>query len=309
MALTVTADWLTPRLDDALAARDLTRAEMLAGLGADHGIDVSPVQRAALDALRDEKSGWIASTAACARCALDVMNCDSVVLLGACGLPLEITPVGDLNALRRAGLAAVGGDDVDDLEVALALAGLGATALVLVTGGSSATLKAGATGLRLARRLDVLTPGFGRVLAQMADVPVNWGRVGPYLIGSARLDEVTDTARLARLGAVAGDLGTLARNTSAADALMLLRHVDSAEDAARLARLSSSAGTDTGRVLEVLGKGRAFRALVRLSDLALATLAALYALLAQVLTLLASFAGSRVARTLGMVAKRGLSGS
>ncbi|MDO9524655.1 MAG: hypothetical protein Q7J57_03805 [Gemmobacter sp.] len=305
MARTVTADWLIPRLATALADQDLARADMLAGLATEHAVVVPDAMTIARDDLRAAKSGWLVSAAACGRCALDVMQCDSTPQLASCGLPLEITPVGDLNALRRAGMAALSGNEVDNLEVGLALVGLGATALVLVTGGSSATIKAGATGLRLARRLDVLTPSFGRVLGQMADLPINWGRVAPYMVGTARLDEVTDTARLARLGAVAGDLGTVARNTSAADALVLLRHVDGPEDAARLARISTSAGPDTGRVMDVLGKGRAFRALVRLSDLALSTLAALYAMVVQAFTLLASLAGNRLARGLVAVANRG----
>ncbi|HHX88577.1 MAG TPA: hypothetical protein GX700_02210, partial [Paracoccus sp.] len=104
------------------------------------------------------------------------------------------------------------------------------------------------------------------------------------------------TARLSDLGRIAQNVGTIGRKTSTADALVLLRHVDSAEDAARMARLADAAGPRTRRSVEVLGKSRAFRALVRLSNAAIAALALLYVLALQILALAASWAGGRALR-------------
>lgn len=298
MARTVTPEWLLPRLDGALAAGDLARADMLAGLAADHAIPLPPDRIAALEALRAAESGWLNGAVDCGRCALDLTECRSVGQLAACGLPLELTPVGDANALRRAAVAAAAGEDVDRLEVGLALVGLGASALVLMTGGGSGVVKVGASGLRVARRMGTLTPAFARVLADAADLPVAWGRLPAYVAGNAPLEAVTDTARLARLGAIAGDIGVIRRNTSTADTLLLLRHVDSAEDAARLARLSDAAGPATPRVMEVLGKSRAFRAMLRLTDAAMAALALVWALAVQLGTMIAGWMGRAALRAL-----------
>ena len=102
--------------------------------------------------------------------------------------------------------------------------------------------------------------------------------------------------RLARVEAVAGDLARVAGRTSVTDGVLLLRHVDTAEDAARLARVAEAAGPKTRRFFDVLGKGRVFRALVRLSDLALTAAALIWATVAQALLALAGWAGGRVFR-------------
>ena len=63
-------------------------------------------------------------------------------------------------------------------------------------------------------------------------------------------------------------------------------------DARRLARLSDAAGPDTRATLDILGKGRAFRALVRLSDLAIGAATLLWLVAGQVLI----FLGERFGR-------------
>ncbi|WP_333830088.1 hypothetical protein [Pararhodobacter sp.] len=297
-ARTVTPEWLLPRLTEALAEEDRDRVTMLTALAQDHAITLPaplPEQIAAFEAAQE---GWLRGATDCALCAYDIMSCPSITLIGACAVPVELTPLGDINALRRAAVAALSGEEPDQLEVGLAVVGLGATGLVVVSGGSTVTLKAGATMLRLARRLGTLTPGLMRSLRSASDIPVVWSRMPDFALGRAPLSAVTDTARLSDLGRMTQNVGTLGRNTSTADALVLLRHVDSAEDAARMARLSTAAGPGTRRTVEVLGKTRAFRALVRLSNAAIAALALIYALALQLLLLAGSWAGSRLLRML-----------
>ncbi len=264
MAREVTPDWLMPRLLAALDAGDRDRVEMLAGLAAKYGVPLPPETWAAVDAALTPP-GLAERAYDCVLCAADIHACATLAEIAACALPFELTPVGDVNALRRQAQAALAGEAVDRVETGLALVGLGATAAVLATGGTSYVVKAGATSLRVARRMGAVTPAFKRVLGEAADLPVDWSAV----LRAAPLSEITDTAKLARLGRIAEDLGTLRANTSSAEALVLLRHVESAEDAARLARLSAASGSETRATLEVLGKVRAFRALTRVSDLAL----------------------------------------
>ncbi|MFN3294148.1 MAG: hypothetical protein ACK4S2_10130 [Gemmobacter sp.] len=279
---TFTPGWVEGALAQALAAGDQARALWLADLALAEGVALNPEQAQQIAALRAQQEGLLAGAIDCALCAWDIRSCRSLPQIAACAIPVELTPLGDANALRRQALAALHGAEVDRLETGLALVGLGATALVVLTGGSSAALKAGASGLRVARRMGSVSPDLGRVLADAADLPVNWTAA----LRNAPLDEITDAAKLARLGNIARDLGKVAANTAPADALILLRHVDSADDAARLARLSDAARARTLSRVEVLGKARAFRAMVRVSDVALATLAALYAAAVQILLML-----------------------
>ena len=279
-----TAEWIASALDAAVAARDADRAAMLIDLARD--LD-RPVDVTAAEAMIAARSGWIASAGDCAACMADAATCPTLAQLGACAVPFELSPLGDANALRRAGQAWMTGEDVDEIDAGLALVGLGATGAIVLTGGSSATVKAGAGLLRLARRIGSLTPALARTLR----VPIRWGVVPDYLRGTARLGDVTDTAALARISGVATDMGRVRDATSTAEALRLARLVDTPEDAARLARVAEAAGPRTTRSLDVLGKSRAFRATVRLGRLAAGALVLVWLTLLQAGLVLASWTG------------------
>jgi hypothetical protein len=285
MAREVTPEWLLPRLEYALDDDDRDRVGMLAELAGRHGIVLASDLTGRVETTL-APPGLAESALDCGRCALDIRVCDSLARIGACAVPFELTPLGDLNALRRQAGAAMVGGEVDRIETGLALLGLGASSLVVVSGGTSASVKLGASGLRAARRMGALTPGFTRVLADAADLPVS----GSAVLLRRPLDEVTDAARLGRLGRIADDLATVSRNTSPAETLVLLRHVDTADDAARLARVSDALGPQTRATFEVLGPARVFRALTRVSDLALLTIGLLAALAVQIGGLVLSLA-------------------
>ncbi|MEM8822923.1 MAG: hypothetical protein AAGF30_04865 [Pseudomonadota bacterium] len=287
VARVATPDWIEESLADAVATENAERAEMLLTLATDLG---RPIQAPEAEALIAAQTGWIAGAQACAACMADVAQCPSVALLGACAVPFEMSPLGDLNALRRAGTAWWDDSEVDEFEAGLAVLGLGATGAAVASGGSSLTVKAGAGLLRMARRMGSITPGMVKTL----DVPVNWSKVPELLGGSARLEDVTDTAKLAVLGEVVDDLGKIRAATSTGDALRLMRLVDTPEDARRLVRIADAAGPGTARTLEVLGKGRAFRASVRLTRAAAGTFVLIWLAAAQLAVLL----GTRMATML-----------
>jgi hypothetical protein len=276
-----TPERLIPRLEAAVAAGDRDRTGMLAEFALRRGVPIPPETAAAAHALL-APPGMVEAALDCGACAWDVRDCATLKQMAACALPLELTPAGDMNALRRQAAAWLAGEEVDGIETGLAVAGLGATGLVAFTGGTSYVLKTGASAARVARRMGTLTPGLTRILGEATDVPVAWDRVVPYIAGRVPLDAVADLSRLARAGRIAEDLGDVARRTSPEEALALLRHVDTAEDAARLARLSAAAGPETRVAMELLGKARAFRLLVRVSDLALAAIGLVALLAAQV---------------------------
>jgi len=289
-----TAEGAEARIRAALESDDAFRALWLADLAEEEALPLPPDLNLEIEALRAAREGVVAGAMDCAACAWDIRSCASFSEIAFCALPVEMTPLGDLNALRRQGTAALAGEEVDKLETGLALVGLAATSAILVTGGGSGLVKAGATALRGAKRLGSLTPGVARVIGSLGDLPIRWSAV----LRGAPLEEITDAAKLARVTDMAKDIGRIAGNTSAAETLLVLRHIDSAEDAARLARVSDVAGAKTASRLEVLGKSRIFRATLRLSDTAIAALAALWAGVTGLLSLVAGWLMQGVLRLL-----------
>lgn len=283
MADEVTLAWLLPRVQEALIAEDLVQLELLLGLSNDHGI-VLPRDLvediAELDAAR---SGPFARAAACGACAVDIASCETLAQIGSCALPFELTPAGDLNALRRAGADYIDGVGIDRLDVGLALIGLGATGAVLASGGSSYGIKAGTSLLRMARKLGTLTPALARRLSVLVGDAVRWDAMGDFARLRVGPQALVDSTKLAELADLGGSLRRVAGNTSVAETVSLMRLVESSEDAARLARISEAMGPRTRGAFEVLGKARVFRAAVRVSDLAIGAAAAIYAFALSVL--------------------------
>ena len=294
----VTADWLRAEMEAALAAGDLDRVTVLVRLGQARGLAPGPDLRARIAALEAARTGLAARSATCLRCMADIADCPSLAMIAACGVPFELTILGDVNALRRAGLAAVRGGEVDEVEVTLALVGLAATGALVVTGGASATAKTGATALRVAWRTGGLSPAFLAQLTDLARGAVRPRALAAWARGQGPLEAAVDAARLAALSAVATDLGRVARATSPAQTLQLMAHVESTRDASRLARLAEAAGPATRGTLDALGKRRAFRLTVRISDLAVVAMGLVYAMALQVLVLLAGLTGRPLRRAL-----------
>jgi hypothetical protein len=293
-----TPAWYDIEMRTALDADDFDRVTTVSLIGEAQGFTPDADTQIRIAALEARVTGPWATLRGCGICIADVADCPSLALLASCGIPVELTPVGDLNALRRATLAAWANTDVDEVEVTLALVGLGATGAVLVSGGTSYSVKAGATVLRVARRLGTVTPRFGNEMRRLSDVGLQPRQLWAFQRGQVPLDAVIDTGRLAGIMDVSADLSRVAARTSVADAAVLMRHVDNADDAARLARVADMAGPRTRATFEVLGKSQVFRALIRLSDLAISAAALAYLLALQIALL--------VAERLGRITLRGL---
>ena len=302
----VDAPWLNAELARALEAGDADRAPLLLQVAAEQVPPVAPdaALAEAADALAAETTAHAARD--CLICMAEAGSCRSLTRIGLCLVPFELTPAGDLNALRQEAWAWLKGREVDELNAGLAIVGLGATASLVLTGGGSASAKAGATALRVARRIGALSPRFLGELSDLARLNLRPAGLWRYVRGQGPLDAALDTARLARLESLGADLTVVARNTSVAETLVLLRHVETAKDAARLARVSEAAGRDTRRYFEVLGKRRVFARLVRLGDLALTAAALIYGLALQLLTLAAGRLGRPATRGLARILRPGV---
>ncbi|MGR3541297.1 MAG: hypothetical protein ACU0BS_07700 [Hasllibacter sp.] len=252
LARTVTPAWLEGEVRAALAAPDPDRLIALERLSTARLVPLPAALAARARAATDT------GAMDCLTCAARPATCPSLRATLSCNLPVELTPVGDALALGRNGVAYATGGEVDALETTLAAIGGGASVAVLVSGGSTATVKAGASLLRVARRAGRLPPSVTDEIAAAA-------RAG-------------DAARLAALGT---DARRLIDAVGAEDALVLLSRARGPGDLPRLARLAETAGDRARPALAALGTARTLRLLDRLSPVAAAALALLSALVWQ----------------------------
>ena len=274
----LTSERMAERIDAALDAGETNAAAALGRLAETRGVPLPEHTRIALAEAMEASTG----IAACLACAWDPVNCASFSQVAACSLPAELTPLGDLNAIRRGARDWLAGDEIDRIDLSLGLVGLAATGAILVSAGSSASVKAGATGLRVARRAGALTPAFGDELGALTLRAVDWNRFGEVALRQAG-PEMLLTPAAGRLSAVAADVGRIGTRMDAGQTLALLRYAENSDDLARIARVAETAGTETAGVFAVLGKARIFRATKRLTEMALLAIGLLSALAAQVL--------------------------
>lgn len=285
MAQQVTPEWLTARLSMAVAAGDVDRIALYQDLATEHGIALPPALQADAQLVMASHEGMLATVRDCMSCAYDIRNCPSLAMIGVCSLPVEISPLGDLNVLRRAAVAAATGNEVDGIEAGLAVIGLAATGAIVVTGSTSATAKLGATAIRVGRRLGTVSVQLTKHLGEAVEGLIRWDRV-PAAIRTREFDAVVDVAKFARLSEMSADLGQVYERTSAVESIGLLRYADDADDLRRLSRVAEAAGKDTRKAFEVLGKARAFRLLDRVANIVLLAMGMVALLLSQLASLL-----------------------
>jgi hypothetical protein len=285
---TVDEGWISAELARAVAADDADRTDSMLALAAERDIPVPPDLAAAAAA-----QGSLRNTIlSCGACAWDPMQCRGARELAVCALPVELTPLGDINALRRQAAVAMAGGEVDRLEAGLAAAGLASTVIVAGIG-----VKTGATLVRVARRADRLSPAFVRRLGRAADLEIAWSRVDDLVLRRVELPEVLNLRRLERLSGIAGDVARVIAHTSMEDALALLPRIDGPEELRRLARLSEVAGETTRPAVETLGLSRAIRTVTLVTDAVLGVVAGLTGVIGYLAGLLMSRAIRRLSRT------------
>lgn len=270
LAAEATPEVLAGRIAARLAEepRDWVVIDALADLAGERGIPLPADLVDRLQMLRGQDSGVIATAQACGACLMDTAACTvSLVLL--CRAPIDLTVVGDLAGIARAGSAYAGGGTVDEVDLALSVVGLGATALVVVTGGSSLAVKAGAGLAKIARGMGRLSDGLVTLTRGALREGVDWAAL-PALRSADDLAAAIRADALAPLAAVAADLTRLQSRVGTARALHLMPLVTDADTARRLANAAEA--LDGPRLVaraELLGPARLMRATVRLSDAAL----------------------------------------
>lgn len=286
---------IAARLDEA--PRDWVVIDALTGLAGERGIDLPPDLVDRLQTLRAEDSGVIATAQACGSCVMDTATC-TVSLVLMCRAPIDLTFVGDIAGLARGGAAYVSGGDVDEVDLALSVVGLGATVLVVASGGSSLAVKAGAGLAKIARGMGRVSDGLVAMTRTALREGVDWAAL-PAVRSADELAAVVRTASFAPLVDVAGNLTRLQSAAGTARALHLMPLVSDANSARRLANAAEA--LDGPRLVaraEMLGPARLLRATVRLSDAALGFAASLLSFLTLLALSVAGWIKSAVLRRL-----------
>ncbi|NBB98854.1 MAG: hypothetical protein GVY34_11970 [Alphaproteobacteria bacterium] len=252
-----------------------------------------PDLQSRLATARAEDFSLAAKASACGLCAYDLSQCTLGPDL-ACGIGVNLTVAGDLLALGREGLAAGQGAEVDRLDVALALVGVAATGAVVVTGGTSYTVKAGAGLMRVAHRMGRLAPDLRRVYTRALREGVDWAALsrGVPLARATRAEALKPAIRLT------DDIGAMRASAGTRGTLYLMGAADTVPEARAMARTARALGPRSTTALDVLGKSRVLRLGLRLSNEAIAFVASLGAAFAAVASLLATLLGGRVLRRL-----------
>lgn len=266
---------------------------------------ITDVGRARLRAADTEDTGILAASWACILCAWDSSSCElSVALL--CRLPIDLTPIGDISTLIFESSNYVLGYEVDQFDLVLALVGVSAVVIIPITGGTSATVKAGTSILKLAKSLGRITPGVTRIIRRAFSRAVDWSVLANTSVTrfvddvprAIRRDEIQPVARLVDNMSIVND------RVGIPQTVHLVGFVDDVSDSARLAALTGAVGTKSSGYLSILGKNRVFRAIVRWSDevadLVYGILSLIYAFFAIVL----NFTISRSLRKLRRLARQ-----
>ena len=277
-----TPEVVADRIATALSQDEADEAAAILRLADARGIAVDPALRQSTTEAEEAAKGW----SACLACAISADNCPDLTRVAACNLPIELTPIGDAKAITRALTDYLADRDIDRIDLTLGLVGLGSTVAVVASGGSSLTVKAGATVLRIARKTGAVSKPLMDEIAGLAAGTLRLDRARDVLTGGAGASVLLDSARAARLTEVAADMGRLSTAMPAGDALAMLRYADDTATLARITRVAETAGPETRGTFAVLGKARVIRATRRLSELTMLAIGLLAALAAQVLALI-----------------------
>lgn len=250
----------------AESPRNWASLTAIRALAEERGIPLAHDTAAAYDAAYATDDGVIKQAGDCAKCIWDITQCSlSTVLI--CRAPVDLTFVGDLAGVARAGTAYVSGSEIDEIDLGLSVAGLAATAAILVSGGTSVAVKAGAGAAKVARGLGRLSDG----VTDMARTAVRTGVKWDALPAVRSTDDLANALRWDAFAPLADTLTGVDRiraATGTTEVLHLLPLIETATDARRIGNAAEALGPKLVGRAEVLGKARLVRATSRITGTA-----------------------------------------
>mgnify|MGYP000412457448 CR=1 FL=1 len=267
LARAATPEALARRLDERLAEtpRNWIAIAALEELAAAQGVTLPDATRAERDRLHALDHGWGRAAASCAACALDLSDCPLSVGPLSCGLTVQITALGDVVSLGREAANYLAGRDVDGVDVALSVIGLGAAGMVVATRGPGIGVKTGAAFLKTAHAMGRLHPELVGVFRRAAREGIDWAG----LRNARALDDLGRLQNQEMLRPAidaAESFGRLVETVGPYQSLSLANRLDSVAEARQVARASEVLGARTPGALELLGKSRFLRVGLRWSD-------------------------------------------
>lgn len=264
---------LDERAGAAIEAGDISLALQYAVLARDLGKPLRPETDAELAAAQGTFATVVRNAGDFAGAYVTGYADSSAGLAGA--VISDLTVVGDVRDIVREGGRAAVGDEYSEFLLTLAAIGLAAEAITIASGGTSLTVKAAVSVLKVAQRTGNLTADFASRLVRLARAAT---REGGELVEVASLSRGVPAGTTARVGAPLTQAAaraelrstltavtTVAANAGAADAVKLMRTVRTVDNAQDLATFTSRFGRTSRAVVEITGKTalRAFRVGVR----------------------------------------------
>jgi len=284
--------------------RNWLAIEAVEGIAVDQGIVIGSDLQTRRDAAYDEEHGFLIATGKCLACAWNPASCDlSAILL--CRAPVDLTPVGDIVGVIRESKHYVFGEEVDMFELGLSTVGLASAVLIPITGGTSASIKIGASIAKTARRMGRISDPLLRLMQKTFRESIDWNIVANSSFGnySSDITRAINPEAIKPVMTIIEELGSIRTSVGVPDALQLLRNIDTPHDARAIARVADVTGSRTVGIFEVLGQNRVIRSTMRYGDEIIAGIAGVFGMLAALLGLLISFFSSLSIRVLRSLAK------
>lgn len=295
---------LTVRLSEK--PRDWAAIDALIALADGQSVVLSDEVLTSLNIAESEDRTYFKQLGKCLSCAFNPASCDlSGIVL--CNVVVSVSPLGDIISIARESGRFVAGQDVDEIDLFLSTIGLGAVAIFPLTGGTSATLKAGAGLAKTAYRVGALSEPVLMTARNVARHGVDWSMIAQTRPNTfpADVSRAIRPAVVAPALAFLGDANGIRAATSTKDALYLISKADDAADARRIAVAARALGPRTTGAIEAVGKSRVFRAIARWSDEVYAVIASAVMLIVAVVGLTLSAAKSLLIRWLHRTARPG----
>lgn len=265
----VTPEIVEERLYDRLSEekRKWLVIDAVVQMAEERGITLSVELQAEYDKAYEEDHSALQSMEGCASCLWDAKNCELSPALMCQGVA-ALTPIGDITGIVRESSNYVTGKPVDEFELILSTVGLGAFAIIPLTGGTSWTIKIGASLAKVARQMGLLSPKLMKIVKKSVREAVDAKTVSqsPLATSKYTLSKSSRADLLRPVMDILDSFGRMKESSGLLAALHLTQYVDTPLDARKLARISEVEKNKTVGVMELIGKQRTLRAAMRYSN-------------------------------------------
>ena len=268
LASMATPERMAGHLRDLLVApRDWSRIDAVLEMAEAREIELPADLVTAIEQAHAEDYALSEITTACGRCLWDFDTC-SLANVFLCRVPFELSPVGDVTSITREGVHIARGEEVDKIDLVLSTIGLGSIVIAPLVGGSSLSLKMGASLTKTAYRMGSLTAGVVGAGTRAANRAIDWTLLKQSRPGRF-LDDLRKAVRPAEMRPITefvGSVDAMRASIGARWTLFVRRKVDDPNDIKKVAAISKAGGRETAGALEMLGMKRLLRLAVRWSD-------------------------------------------